>query len=424
MNVKGRAAARERNERSLETEHGSFLIVADDFLLGSSLVMYAIMWHITRETQSGVMVTLYIICSHLPTFFISPFGGVWADRFNRKHQAAIADSGIAVATLALAAVFMLGYREIWLLLVISAVRALGSGVHSPCISAMLPQLVPEDKLTRVNGIKTSLQSGMLLVSPALAGLLYSVAPLEYIFFVDVITAAVAVPILLSIRMPAQLKKEMPPGGYFGDLRMGVRYIWNHPFVRMFIAFFAVFQILVVPVALLTPLQVTRTFGMDDWLLPAMEIAFSGGMVLGGLVMSAWGGFKNRAHSMITAGLVLGLLTAALGFVPLFSVYLVIMAAMGLLIPLFNVPATVLLQEKVETEYMGRVFSVLDMTGSVTLALGMLLFGMMSDTVKIEWLLVVTGVLMALETLLMRGCRPVIEAGKPKPEPEDIEPVET
>ena len=389
-------------------------------LLGSSLVMYAIMWHIIRETGSGVMLTLYIICSHLPTLFISPFGGVWADRFNRKYQAAIADSSIAIATLVLAVVFMTGYREIWLLLVISAVRALGSGVHSPCVSAMLPQLVPEEKLTRVNGIKSSLQSVMLLASPALAGLLFSVAPLEYIFFIDVITAAIAVPILLSIRMPAQPKKEHAEG-YFGDLRMGIRYIRSHSFVRVFIAFFAVFQILVVPVALLTPLQVTRSFGQDDWLLPAIEIAFSGGMLLGGLTMTAWGGFKNRAHSMTFAGLVLGLLTLALGFVPIFSIYLAIMALMGLLIPLFNVPATVMLQERVEPGYMGRVFSVLDMIASFTMPLGMLLFGLMSDTVRIEWLLVATGALMALESLLLRRNRVVLETGKPKLKEEAVQP---
>ncbi len=389
-----------------------FLISQTVSVLGSSLVMYAIMWHITRVTESGLMLTLYIICSHLPTFFISPFGGVWADRFNRKYQAAIADSSIAIATLVLAVVFLLGYREIWLLLVISVVRALGSGVQSPCISAILPQLVPEDKLTRVNGIKTSLQSFMLLVSPALAGVLYGVAPLEYIFFIDVITAAIAVPILLSIHLPAQTKKETQAKGYFGDLRLGLQYIRSHHFVRTFIVFFAVFQILVVPVALLTPLQVTRSFGTDKWLLPAMEIAFSGGMVLGGLGISAWGGFKNRAYSMIVAGLVLGLLTAALGFVPLFSVYLGIMVLMGLLIPLFNVPATVLLQEKVEADYMGRVFSVLDMIGSLTLTVGMLLFGLMSDAVRIEWLLVITGILMAAEALLLRRSRAVMEAGKP------------
>jgi DHA3 family macrolide efflux protein-like MFS transporter len=360
-----------------------------------------------------MMMAVYIVCSHLPTFFISPFGGVWADRFNRKHLAAIADSSIAVATLALAVVFLSGDREIWLLFVVSAVRALGTGVHSPCISAFLPQLVPEGKLTRVNSIKSSLQSVMLLVSPALGGLLLSIAPLEYIFFVDVITAAIAVPVLLSIQMPTQERREAHARGFFADLRLGFRYISSHGYVRAFITFFAIFQLLVVPVALLTPLQVTRNFGEDVWRLTAIELAFSGGMVLGGLGMTAWGGFNNRTHSMIVAGVALGLFTVALGIVPIFSVYLGIMVASGLLLPLFNVPATVLLQERVESGYLGRVFGVMEMLASLVMPLGMIGFGLLADTVEIEWLLIITGGLMAIEAIMLKGSRALMEAGRPK-----------
>lgn len=54
-------------------------------LFGSSLVQYAIMWHITLTTESGMMMTLYIICGFIPTFILSPVAGVWADRYNRKN---------------------------------------------------------------------------------------------------------------------------------------------------------------------------------------------------------------------------------------------------------------------------------------------------------------------------------------------------
>jgi Major Facilitator Superfamily. len=282
---------------------------------------------------------------------------------------------------------------------------------------MLPQLVPEDKLMRVNGIKSSLQSIMLLASPALSGVLIAFAPLEYIFFIDVITAAVGVSVLLSIRMPVQQRPEAKAGGYFADLRLGLKYIGGHKFVRAFILFFAAFQFLVVPVALLTPLQVVRSFGGGVWYLTAIEITFSAGMLLGGLVMTVWGGFRNRTHSMVLAGIVLGLMTLALGFVPWFAVYLGIMVLMGLLIPLFNVPATVLLQEKVEPNFMGRVFGVMDMIASLAMPLGILVFGPLADTVKIEWLLVGTGALMTAESLLLRS-RTMIEAGRPKATAEE------
>ena len=78
-------------------------------LFGSALVQFAILWHITLETKSGIMMMLYILCGFVPTFLLSPFAGVWADRFNRKLLIAGADMLIAVSTLALAILFMNGY---------------------------------------------------------------------------------------------------------------------------------------------------------------------------------------------------------------------------------------------------------------------------------------------------------------------------
>lgn len=92
-------------------------------LFGSALVQYAIMWYVTLTTKSGMMMTLFIICGFIPTFILSPFAGVWADRFNRKYLIIIADAIIAFVTLILAITFLLGYDEIWLLFAIAAVRA-------------------------------------------------------------------------------------------------------------------------------------------------------------------------------------------------------------------------------------------------------------------------------------------------------------
>ncbi|MFA7132482.1 MAG: MFS transporter, partial [Bacteroidales bacterium] len=92
---------------------------------GSSLVQYAIMWHITLETKSGIMMTISIISGFLPTFFLSPFAGVWADRFNRKKIIILSDSFTAFATLILAILFLLGHNYIWLLFVVSAIRSVG-----------------------------------------------------------------------------------------------------------------------------------------------------------------------------------------------------------------------------------------------------------------------------------------------------------
>lgn len=383
-------------------------------LFGSMLVQYAITWYITLKTQSGVMMTMAIICGFVPTFFLSPFAGVWADRYNRKILIMLSDSLIAISTLVVAILFLIGYDAVWLLFVALAVRAFGSGIQTPAVGAFLPQLVPEDQLTRVNATNSSIQSLVMLVSPMLSGALLTMATIETIFFIDVVTAAIAVSLLLLfLHVPIHAKAlNRQAVSYLSDMREGLAYIKNHDYVKRFFMFCAIFFVLVAPVAFLTPLQVTRSFGNDVWRLTAVEITFSVGMMLGGIIMASWGGFKNKVHSMVVSNLVMGAGTFALGLIPVFWVYLVFMGLIGAAMPLFNTPSTVLLQQKVEEGFLGRVFGVLGMISSSMMPLGMLVFGPISDFIKIEWLLLGTGLLLFVQSFFMLGNKVLIEAGKP------------
>lgn len=391
-----------------------FLVSQTLSLFGSSLVQYAIMWHITLKTQSGVMMTIAIVCGFLPTFFLSPFAGVWADRYHRKALIMLSDSLIALSTLVLAILFLMGYDMLWLLFVMSAIRALGTAVQTPTIGAFLPQLVPEDKLTKINATNGSIQALVMLVSPMLSGALLTMATIETIFFIDVVTAAIAVLILLLfLRVPVHAKAlEKQATGYFRDMREGFDYIRHHDYVKNFFFFCAVFFILAAPVAFLTPLQVARSFGDDVWRLTAIEITFSIGMMAGGIIIASWGGFKNKVHTMTLSSLMIGACTFALGIIPIFWIYLFFMGLVGAAMPIFNTPSTVLLQEKVEGDFLGRVFGVLGMISSSMMPLGMLVFGPLSDVIKIEWMLMGTGLLMFIQGFFLMGNKVLIEAGKP------------
>lgn len=391
-----------------------FLISQTLSLLGSSLVQYAIMWYITLNTKSGIMMTISIICGFLPTFFLSPFAGVWADRYNRKIIIMLSDSFIAITTLLLAILFLLGYDSIGLLFVMSAFRAVGSGIQTPAIGAIIPQIVPKEQLTKVNGINGSIQAIVMLISPMLSGVLLSIATIEAIFFIDIITAAIAVlTMLFLLKVPAHAKaKKSQKISYLKDMQEGIAYIRSHAYVSKFFIFCASFFFLAAPVAFLTPLQVTRNFGSDVWRLIAIEITFSLGMMLGGITMASWGGFRNKIHTMTLSSLIIGIGTLALGVVPIFWLYLLIMAIVGFSMPGFNTPSTVLLQEKVEEDFLGRVFGVLGMISSLMMPLGMLIFGPLADAIKIEWLLIGTGFLIFIQSFFLIGSKDLLEAGKP------------
>ncbi|XID95622.1 MFS transporter [Paenibacillaceae bacterium WGS1546] len=383
-------------------------------LFGSALVQYAIMWYVTLTTESGIMMMLYILCGFIPTFLLSPFAGVWADRYNRKLLIVIADAMIAFVTLILAVTFLLGYDEIWLLFVIAAVRALGAGIQTPAVGAILPQIVPEDKLTKVNGINGSLQALMMFVAPIVSATLLTMSTIEMIFFIDVVTAAIAISTLfffLKIPLHQKATNEQTTS-YLDDFKQGLSYIKNHAFLKTFFIFFAIFFVLMAPAAFLTPLQVTRSFGGDYWRLTAIEIAFSVGMMAGGAIIASWGGFRNKVHTMTLASAIMGVCTFALGIVPLFWMYLAMMALFGIAMPVFNTPTTVLLQEKVDPNYLGRIFGVFGMISTSMMPIGMLIFGPLADVVKIEWLLVETGLLMLVLTVFFVRNKKLVEAGKP------------
>ena len=383
-------------------------------LFGSSLVQYAIMWHITLTTESGLMMTLYIICGFIPTFILSPVAGVWADRYNRKMLIILADGLIAIATLTLAILFLMGFDAIWLLFVMAAVRAFGTGIQMPAVGAILPQIVPKDKLTKVNGANGSIQAIIMFVSPMVSAALLGVTSIEMIFFIDVITAAIAIITLLAFLKISVHEKAAgkQTTSYFSDFKQGLQYVNNHDFLKKFFLFFAVFFVLMAPASFLTPLQVTRSFGDDVWRLSAIEIAFSIGMMVGGGIIASWGGFQNKIKTLGFASVIMGICTFALGVIPIFWVYLAFMAIFGVALPIFNTPATVLLQEKVEEDYLGRVFGVMGMISTSMMPLGMLIFGPIADFIKIEWLLIGTGVFIIILAVFLGRNKVLIEAGKP------------
>lgn len=382
-------------------------------LFGSSLVQYAMMWYITLSTESGVMMTIYIICGFIPTFILSPVAGVWADRYNRKILIVLSDGLIALATLILAILFLIGFDDIWLLFLMAAIRAFGTGIQTPAVGAILPQIVPKNKLTKVNGINGSIQAIIMFVSPLVSAALLGMATMEIIFFIDVVTAAIAIgTLLIFLKIPLHEKaKDKQTTSYLSDFKLGLQYVNSHDFLKKFFLFFALFMVLMAPASFLTPLQVARSFGDDVWRLTAIEIVFSIGMMAGGAIIAAWGGFSNKVKTMGFATVIMGVCTFALGSVPNFWVYLFFMGVFGVAMPILNTPATVLLQEKIEEDYLGRVFGVMGMISTSMMPIGMLIFGPLADMIKIEWLLIGTGTfIMCLSILLVKN-HVLIEAGK-------------
>ncbi len=163
----------ERQEPSVGWRKKTILFIFSQAitLFGSSIVQMAIIWQVALETSSGLWVALLTLSSTIPQTILSFFGGVWADRYSRKRLIILADAGIAFVTLFLAVVFLFGEQTtiLPLLIVVSAIRSIGSGIQTPAVSAVIPQIVPEEHLIRFNGINGSMMAIVQFASPAAAG---------------------------------------------------------------------------------------------------------------------------------------------------------------------------------------------------------------------------------------------------------------
>ncbi|MDR0272000.1 MAG: MFS transporter [Clostridiales bacterium] len=404
-------------------------------LFGSMLVHYAIAWHITLQTQSGVMMTLMAIAGVLPMFFISPFAGVWADRYNKKYLIIIADTIISVFTLGLAILFVFdfGLSKLLitgLLLFCMVIRTFGQGVQMPAVNALVPELVPKEHLTRANGFSGGMQSFVMLASPMAGGALLLVAPIYSLMFIDVVTALIGSGVLFFlVKVPARSKeKESKPGAeqYFIEITEGIKYIGTQPFLKKFLILSAFFNILSAPVAMMTPLQVARQWGDDIWnvfgfsvqaeqRLALAESAFFVGMLLGGLTIGIWGGFKNRSRTMALSTFLLGVGTVGLGLISGFWFYAICMGFTGLILNWFNPPMMATLQSTVEPALMGRVFSVLMMMSSLMMPLGMILWGPLGDAVDIRYILIGTGAAVFFMGFVFMFDKTLLKAGLPAEE---------
>ncbi|MBN2858714.1 MAG: MFS transporter [Sphaerochaetaceae bacterium] len=382
-----------------------FLVSQNLSLFGSSLVQYAITWHITLTTQSGTMMALAIISGFVPSFFISPLGGVWADRFDRKRLIVLSDGAIAVTTLIVAVLFTIGLGSIPLLLVAMAVRALGAGVQVPAVNAMVPDIVPEKELLRINGITGSVRAVVNIATPALSAFLLSVAPFAALFYIDVVTAAFAIFLMTAVlKVPRTPFDDSPSTSQLAEIRQGLVYIRNHTLIRTLFIYIALFYALISPLAFLTPLQVARSFGSDVWRLGTLEVFFGAGMIIGGSLIAGVLHTKKPLHILLSSMVIFTVTTLYLALIGNFILYIAGIFISGIALPLYNSPFITIIQKESDPRVIGRVFSVEMMISSAFMPLSMLLFGPLSDIISVELILVIASIAMGLMSVSMIASR--------------------
>jgi MFS transporter, DHA3 family, macrolide efflux protein len=363
-------------------------------LFGSQLVGFALVWWLTEKTGSGVVLTLATMAAVLPQVLLAPFVGALVDRWDRRWTMIAADGSVALTTSALAALFALGLGRVEYVYVALFVRSIGGGFHWPAMQASTTLMVPDKELSRIAGLNQTLGGVMSIAAPAAGAALLALIPLQAILAVDVVTALMAIVPLLVLEIPrVERHAEAMAIPFFHDLAEGFRFVisWRGLLAIAGIAAFVNFAL--APAASLLPLLLARRFHGTAAHFAAANMAFGVGVMGGGALLAAWGGFRHRTVTALLAVAAMGATTLAVGLVPFpfFAELAVVVGLTGAAQSIANGSIGAAMQASVPPELQGRVFTLVGAVSGMMQPVGLALAGPLSDKVGIGvWFLVSGG----------------------------------
>ncbi|MFB0558298.1 MAG: MFS transporter [Candidatus Bathyarchaeia archaeon] len=369
-------------------------------LFGSRLVQFALVWWITETTGLASTLAFASIMAMLPQVLLGPFAGALVDRWNRRVVMMISDALVALVVLVLAILYLTGATQMWHIFVAMFIRSIGGAFHWTAMQATTSVMVPKENLSRVAGLNQSLMGLANIVAPPLGAFLLEMIPIQTILMIDVSTALVAVGPLFFIHVPQPVREIREIQGIrtmLSDMREGVRFVWEWRGLRMIMGMSMLINFLMSPAFSLLPLVVTNHFDGGPTELAWFQSASGIGMIAGGLILSAWGGFKKRIVTAMLAVVMSGAFILIFSVTPsnLFLLAVVCIFLFAVTNAMANGVFFASLQSIVPANIQGRVFTILmSLSGGMT-PVGLAFAGPVSDLLGIRIWFVIGGMVFVL-----------------------------
>jgi DHA3 family macrolide efflux protein-like MFS transporter len=363
-------------------------------LLGSALVEFALAWYLTIETGSATVLATAMMVALLPQIILGPFIGPLIDRWDRKRIMIGADLAIALVTVGLVVLFFTGAIQVWHIYVAMIARAIGQAFHFPAMQATIPMIVPQKHLVRVSGVTQMFQGIINIAAPPAGALLLEILPMQGVLAIDIVTAAIAIGCLAAVTIPKTIRTiGIAASSVIKEMMQGFRYIWSWKGLTILKGLSALLNFFLLPPFTLLPIMVTTHLEGDVLKLGWLEAAFGIGVIAGGLLLGAWGGFKKGMVNVLTGVAVAGIAVIALGFTSM-SLFLLGVSAcfiIGAGLTFANAPVIAIMQKVVSNDMQGRVFSLLGAISTAATPLGLAIAGPLADSLGINSLYFIAGI---------------------------------
>lgn len=333
---------------------GQLISVLATNMTGFALTIWA--YEKTGQATALALVQVFFIT---PFLIMSPIAGVMVDRYNRKTMMAVSDIGAGMATIILLVLNAMGVLEVWHLYVAAAIQGTFNTFQWPAYSSAISLMVPKEQYGRVNGMMALVEMGPGVLAPMLAGALLPFIGLTGILTVDVVTFVLAVGALMVVFIPQPKQTEegkKAQGNIWKEAAYGFRYIFSRPsLLGLQLVFFFGNFFAGIGQSITAPMILARTASNELIFGSVQSIGAIGG-IIGGVLMSAWGGFKRRVHGVLAGWIFSGVMIALFGWGTNLWVWGVALFLSSLPIAIMNGSNQAIWQAKVAPDLQGRVFS--------------------------------------------------------------------
>jgi MFS family permease len=330
-------------------------------VLASNMSWFALTIWAFEKTGSATILGGIHTAFILPFLLISPFAGAMVDRYNRKLMMMVSDFGAVIATVAILILSAADALQIWHLYAASIIYGLSNTFQWPAYMAAISTMVPKEQYARANGMMSLVDSGPAVFSPMIAGALLPILGVTGILTLDVITFVLAIATLLIVHVPQPTETKEGQSGkgtLVSEAAYGFRYIFERKgLLSLLLVILGLNFVHGLSGALFAPMLLSRSSN-NSAVLGSVQSAFAIGGVVGGLVVSAWGGFKkNRIRGMLLGWswfAIFGMIVFGLGRSLYVWIPTAVMASMSF--PLTQSASNAIWQSKVAPDIQGRVFS--------------------------------------------------------------------
>jgi MFS transporter, DHA3 family, macrolide efflux protein len=351
-------------------------------MLGSGLISFALAVWIFDQTGQATPFALTALFGTLPRILLSPIAGAVVDRRNRKMIMLVSDSLAGVLTLATAVLLLTGQMQIWMIYLISFFESVFAAFQGPAYSASVVMLVPKKQLTRANSMLQMGEAIQSIITPILAGALFTTIGMTGIIIIDAATYLFALFTLIIVRIPQPEPAKQTQDQHqsmLKDVAFGWRYLVDRPGLMGLIWYFAVVNFLLnISSVMVGPLILSFGNAASLGLVQTIQGA---GLLAGSILMSVWGGPKRHRVGF----LILFIFLASLGYLVAGSSPTVAAICAGFFILLFFIPfgsstSSALFALKVAPDVQGRVFATRSMISQSMMPLAFVLSGVLADNV--------------------------------------------